>query len=221
VAYTDSLSGAAGEFDWLAFIDADEFIVLRENRDLRGFLARFGDAGSVSLPWHSFGHNGFFDDPPGLVTASLTRRMREPGRMAKSITRTRAIQCIESAHYSDLKPGYRRLDPNGRQWTDALYPGKTDVAHVNHYAARSFHRWLSKADRGDVAYDAPDLRPDDRWKADRAGWLRQFVEVVAKDQNEYVDEFILSFERPILDHLRRIGAHRLPVTGLQRRRLSS
>src|SRR5438309_468214 len=131
-AYTDALSGIAGSFEWVAFIDGDEYIVLRKHADLHAFLAEFSQVGAVSLQWHGFGHNGFYADPPGLVTSSLTRRRREPGRLAKSITRVAAIRRIRSAHYCDLKRGFRWVDPNGRQFEDALYPGKTDVAHINH-----------------------------------------------------------------------------------------
>jgi hypothetical protein len=207
-AYTHAVRGIAGRFDWVAFIDGDEFIVLRQDPDVHTFLSRFSDAGAVSLHWHSFGHSGYYDDPPGLVTASLTRRMREPGRMAKSITQVSAIRDIPSAHYCNLQAGFRRVDPNGRPFADALYHGKTEVAHVNHYMARSFQRWLRKADRGDVAYTPNELPPQDRWKADRDQCLRRFVEIVAKTHNEHVDESMLVFQGSIMDYLARIGATR-------------
>ena len=45
--------------DWIAFIDADEFIVLREHDRIGDFLARFDDSiGGVCLHWRIFGSSG-------------------------------------------------------------------------------------------------------------------------------------------------------------------
>ena len=77
-AYTHCLENGAGRYDWVAFIDCDEFIALEEHRDLKAFLAEFEGHDSIALNWHVFGHNGYYDDPPGLVIECLTRRMKEP-----------------------------------------------------------------------------------------------------------------------------------------------
>lgn len=206
-AYAHAVAGVASRYEWVAFIDVDEFIVLRKQPDLPSFLRRFGDCGAISLQWHSFGHNGFYRDPPGLVTASLTRRARTPGRMGKSITRTVAIADIPSAHYCELKRGYRRVDPS-RQVMRGSRLANTEVAHINHYMTRSFERWMHRVERGNVAYDVSELPPHDLWQATEEGWLRQFVEVVAKDRNEYVDTFMLKYEPAILEHLHAVGARR-------------
>jgi hypothetical protein len=207
-AYTHAVAGPASAYNWVAFIDGDEFIALRQHADLRSFLAGFADFGAISLQWHYFGHNGFFRDPPGLVTASLTRRAVSPGRMYKSVTRTAAIRNIPSAHHCHLKRGYQRGDPSQNVLRAASDSAKTEVAHINHYMARSFERWMRDAARGDVAYCVDDLPPDDRWKATEQGRLRQFVEVVAKDKNEHVDTFMLKYEPAILEHLRRLRVRR-------------
>jgi hypothetical protein len=198
--YTQALKRVAG-YRWVAFLDVDEFIVLREHESLAAFLSTFGDVGSVRLNWHVFGHNGYYEDPSGLITSALTRRMAAPRAMTKAISRPEAVAAITSAHFCRLKRGWRTVDANGRVYADALYPGKTDVAHVNHYQCRSFLSWMGRVERGDVSVDPSDIPPEHAWRLDAHLCLRQFVETVAKDKNELVDEHMRRFEGPILEYL--------------------
>ena len=55
------------KYDWITFIDGDEFIILNEDTSLKAFLADFQGYDSVVLNWHVFGHNGHYDNPSGLV----------------------------------------------------------------------------------------------------------------------------------------------------------
>ncbi len=155
----------------------------------------------MRLNWHVFGHNGHFEDPEGLVTASLTRRMAAPSPRTKAISRIDAVSSIDSAHFCRLKPGWRTVDANGRTYSEVLYPGRTDRAHVNHYQCRSFLTWMDRVRRGDVSFDRSNVPADHRWRLDEHLCLRQFVETVARNKNELVDDYMLRFERPILSRL--------------------
>jgi len=193
-AYWHAFEHYATAYEWMAVIDGDEFIVLREHQDLKVFLNSFPEASAVSLHWHVFGHNGFFDDPPGLITASLTRRMLAPSRNIKTITRTASIRGIISAHYCLLKNG-AWVDPNHRMFREDIYPGKTDVAHINHYQCRSFTRWMNRVTRGVPGIDeAPIVDKANLWRLDPELCLRQFVTTVARNKNEYVDEYMLKYK---------------------------
>jgi len=199
--YTHALAGKAASYTWVTFLDPDEFIVLRKHDTLPDFLSSFENVGSVRLNWHVFGHNGYYEDPQGLVTAALTRRMAAPSPRTKAISRTEAVSSIDSAHYCRLKRGWRTVDANGRPYAEALYPGKTERAHINHYQCRSFLTWMGRVTRGDVSFDRSTVPADDRWRLDEHLCLRQFVETVARDKNELVDDYMLRFETPILTHL--------------------
>lgn len=195
--YTHALQAARSAYEWVTFIDVDEFIVLRHHASLAEFLPLFEKFGSIRLQWHVFGHNGFYEDPPGLVTAALTRRMAAPSPRTKTITRIDAIASITSAHFCRLKWLWRSADANGQTFGDAIYPGKTHRAHINHYQCRSFTSWMGRVQRGDVSFDPSNVPPEHAWRLDKDLCLRQFVETVAKDKNELVDEFMLRFEGPI------------------------
>jgi hypothetical protein len=203
--YTHALAQVRTNYTWVAFLDVDEFIVLHEHESLAAFLSSFGSAGSVRLNWHVFGHNGHYEDPDGLITAALTRRMATPSPRTKAISRTQAVDIITSAHSCRLKRDWVTVDANGRVYTDALYPGKTEVAHVNHYQCRSFLSWMGRVMRGDVSFDRSTVPPEHAWRLDEHLCLRWFVETIAKDRNELVDDHMLRFERPIIEFLEARG----------------
>jgi hypothetical protein len=203
-AYLDSLDRIRSRFRWVAFLDGDEFIVLRRHGDLARFLPRDPSVGAVQLQWHLFGHNGHLEDPPGLVTSALIRRCADPNPKCKSISRIDAIRDIWTPHFCELQEGFRRIDANGKAYSDQIYPGMTEVAHINHYRCRSFRRWMSRARRGD-AMGARHLDEVDSWRLEEPTLLRHFVEVVATYYNEVVDEHLVAFAPSILATMGEMG----------------
>lgn len=192
-AYEHALIHYISEYEWAAFIDGDEFIVLPAwNDNIYTFLEEFEHATAISLNWHVFGHNGYFEDPEGLVTSSLIRRMGQPSSNIKSITRTESISKIDSAHFCRLKFG-RRVDANHKRYNEIMYEGRTDRAFVNHYQCRSFTHWMSRLERGDVSF-SNSVSSENKWRYDKKLLLKKFVEIIALDKNEHIDEYMLKFQ---------------------------
>ena len=69
--------GAAREFrdafDWIGFLDADEFLHLRHQADLPSFLSRFPDAAAVAFSWCIYGSNGHLLKPAATTVEAFTR----------------------------------------------------------------------------------------------------------------------------------------------------
>lgn len=196
-AYWNAAENFIMPYKWVTFLDGDEFIVLREHENIQDFLVEFKDEPAILLNWHVFGHNGFYDDPQGLITAQLTRRMLQPNRNVKTITRCDAIESISSSHLCRLKYG-KPVDANKKPFIDELYPGKTARAHINHYQCRSFVRWMKRVERGtpSMSDDLPTA-PEDFWRVSEEACLRQFVTTVALNKNEYVDEYMLKYKEAL------------------------
>lgn len=215
-AYTDSLARIREE--WVAFIDGDEFIVLREHISVVDFVQRFSRTDMILLDWHLFGPNGHHDNPPGLVTRALTRRQRMPARMTKSITRVDAIGRINTPHLCRLKRWRlwaRTVDANGRDYRPEPYPGKTDVAHINHYLCRSYVSWMARLERGAGSFARPVTHEKHVWRFDRTLLEAKFHRIVAT-MHEVEDTWMLRFGDRIerhLDALPGLRAARAPVEG--------
>lgn len=196
-AYIHAVHHYTYQYDWVIFLDGDEFIILRKHKSVHEFLAEFDrNCSAVSLNWHEFGHNGFYEDPPGLITASLTRRKFKPNKLGKTFNRSDAIADILSPHRCVLKYGWW-LDANHRPFNSLLYEGLTDMANINHYLCRSFLNWMNRIIRGDVNFKNEQIPQEHLWRLAEESCLRKFVTTVALDRNEFVDEYMLKFKEDI------------------------
>lgn len=188
-AYQNALHHHLADYQWVAFIDIDEFIVLEKNENLGAFLVSYENTSAVSLHWRRFGHNGHYEDPKGLITSELTRRKLSPcTNRSKCITKCNAIDNIKSVHHCELKPGCSSATAN--------------TAHINHYMCRSFVRWMNRPSRGDAC--DPRLKPDNTWKYTKEGCLQKFVTNVTLDWNEHVDKEMLKYKPQLEEAIRKI-----------------
>jgi hypothetical protein len=190
-AYTHALTHHLKGYSWVAYLDVDEFMVFNQHPGVREFLAETGRPGTsaISLHWKKFGHSGFFDPPPRLITSSLLRRQRQTNRQCKTISKCSDISSIKSAHHCVMRRG-RRVGADGNEWNNNPGAKVTDVACIHHYQCRSFTLWMRRSDFGPVAEDVRD-QPDQNWSCTPEGCLRQFVKTVAVDFNECQDNTML------------------------------
>jgi hypothetical protein len=79
LAYAHASANFGGAFRWLAFIDADEFLVPVQSDGVDQALAHLGpEVWNVSLPWHMFGRCGHTTPPHGGVVRNYLLRAAEP-----------------------------------------------------------------------------------------------------------------------------------------------
>ena len=199
-AYEHSIMTFGDGYKWVTFIDGDEFIVLEKHDHLSEFLATFTDAGRIFLNWYVFGHNGYYDDPPGLITSLLTRRMKNPSIRYKSITRINLIEAILSVHRCEVPRGTYTVDANNTPF-NADVPNQAPIAHINHYQCRSFLNWMGRVARGNT--HTGEL--DEQWKNDYDQCLKKFVGTVAVDRNEFIDIYMLKYKDYLTTELSRLG----------------
>jgi glycosyltransferase involved in cell wall biosynthesis len=143
----------AGEFDWVAFFDADEFLLLDDGLDLKTLLNARPEA-AIAIPWAIFGSGGHKDQPAGLTIENYTSRSGEkffPNRHIKSIIRPDRMLRSRTPHAFDMEGVYADLFGNPVDWAvlgllaaDPVYRG----ARLNHYFTRSWADWQQKLARG-------------------------------------------------------------------------
>lgn len=167
LAYQAACAAYHLEFDWIAFLDSDEFLILPGGEAVNPFLARFDGWSAVALNWAVFGANGHDSMPDGLVVEHFTRRAAPdffPARHVKSIIRPKLALGCPNPHYfamrEDIDGHY--CDARGQYmlWVRApeapggvlrgLSRSEPDyrLAHVNHYFTRSASHWRAKLQRG-------------------------------------------------------------------------
>lgn len=164
-AYSKILSICSSDIDFLAFIDADEFLMpLDSGLSIKEFVEqRFTDesVSAIALNWANFGSNNQMFAEEKLVTERFTRRAPQRfnvHRNFKSIVRPRQVQHFLNPHFAELRSG-RYIDALGRDLVlhpkhgngvsaEILWQG----ARVNHYAVKSLEEFLlGKHLRGSAA----------------------------------------------------------------------
>jgi hypothetical protein len=152
--YNGLLDLLRDKYDWVAFFDCDEFLVLKQHKTIQEFLR--GRMESVGINWVLFGDNGLTEDDGSYgVLDRFTRCQSVPNQHVKCI-----VKCdpdIEMASPHNPNKSWRGSD--GELHDYAFCPnGNTDEAQLNHYFSKTIHEYKSKQARGgpDGFYTRPD-----------------------------------------------------------------
>jgi len=167
LAYEAACEAYKLEFDWIAFLDSDEFLITPEDDSVAALLSRVEDWSAVALNWAVYGSNGHDEAPPGLVLENFTRRADEsffPARHVKSIVRPQLARNCPNPHFFNMigSADRRYCDAHGNPmlWMTApeapggvlrgLSRAQPDYTapRINHYFTRSRAHWLAKVNRG-------------------------------------------------------------------------
>jgi hypothetical protein len=196
LAYAHAASNFGGSFRWMAFIDADEFLIPKRAESIPAALAHLEGARNLSLPWHMFGRSGHAEPPEGGVLANYLRRAADPMSEARGV---RAFKCVvDPCHLTGLRVHSMETDGKGRTVNDrgleveererekpAFY--SADHLQLNHYYTRSEAELAAKIGRG------PNLQ------AKSPEYERKVRRTVANIEADEVED------RSALDFLARIG----------------
>ncbi len=168
LAYAHAVSNFGGAFRWMAFIDADEFLVPKRAADLDGALAHLAGERNLSLPWHMFGHSGHRAPPPGGLVRNYVLRAADPMSDVRGVRQFKCI--VDPCHVTEVGVHsfatdglYRTANDRGegtpleRRRLPGFY--SADHLQLNHYYARSEAELEAKVGRGpNLASKAPEYR---------------------------------------------------------------
>lgn len=153
-AYNHFLHATTAE--WCAFIDVDEFIVLRRHTTIHEFVAEHCRDGAVCLNWYLFGSSGHLAYSPKPVLQRFQMRQEAVNPHVKSIVRCRDAEVMLDPHVPIMRRG-PRVDTSGRPVNGPLHPGgPSDVAVIHHYFTKSRGEYEAKVRRGRA--DIPERR---------------------------------------------------------------
>jgi FkbM family methyltransferase len=151
--YRRALRDYGEEFDWLAFFDADEFLHLIQDSDVKRFLARFPEADAVAINWCNYGSSFHIVKPDAPVFEAFTwhgGRHQHVNRHVKSIVRPAKVGTQwHNVHCFDV-PAERYALSNGQSpiWheTRGIIAGDPDwdVAKLIHYQCRSMEHFVER-----------------------------------------------------------------------------
>ena len=150
--------------DWIAYFDADEFLVLHRDATVGDFLARFdGDVSAIAVNWIVFGSGGQQAYRPLPVVERFTDALpsgAKESRTVKALGRRERLSGT-GIHRVAVAEG-RYVTPSGR---DAVFDGLTAtvapevaVAALHHYAVKSRQEFEEKRARGHANSQFPERK---------------------------------------------------------------
>ena len=159
-SYNNFIQTYHNEYDWAAFFDVDEFLVLKKHADIKEFVSDYSKYNSIGINWVLFGDNELSFDGNYSVLSRFTKRQFAVNEHVKSIVKMNPM--IE---YQIHQPkNCEVVDPNFNIFTGPFNQmGHDNIAQINHYFCKTWDEWQNKKNRGraDVPFgNDAHFRPD-------------------------------------------------------------
>ena len=167
-AYSHALAHFGDNFEWILFIDSDEFFIDRNNiQEKLSFLDQFNaNVNQILLNWVTFGSSGHKKFQDGLVIENfLYRAPPDAGinKHTKAFVRPGEVLSCNHPHFFTVKGRSVDIFGNDIIWSGTLgsgiIAGLPDYSgpRIHHYWTRSEAHWLLKDARGRPDADRPPL----------------------------------------------------------------
>ena len=146
-SYNHWLAKHKKNYDYAAFIDCDEFIVLKKHNNIVDFLEQFKNSHGICINWMMFGSLGQekIGENKNSLLKRFTYRDQNPDKCIKTILNTKPHASFAHPHHSSL-PTY---DTNGKLVRGPFNPnGPVDYIQLNHYHHKSYEEWENRIKRG-------------------------------------------------------------------------
>ncbi|MFT9358711.1 MAG: glycosyltransferase family 2 protein [Liquorilactobacillus nagelii] len=156
-AYNDALTRFGNLSQYMAFVDADEFIYLKNRTDnLPRFLDQYflkKNVGGLAINWQIFGSSNLVEKPAGLVTDNFVYRAHDDFKknhhIKSVVDPSKTVGFIGDPHSLTCLPGYVAVDENGDPVIGPFTKKvNTKIIRINHYFTKSKDEFLQKKARG-------------------------------------------------------------------------
>jgi hypothetical protein len=153
VAFREALARFGAKFDWMGFLDGDEYLHLPQDRSVKSFLTHCAAVNGLGFSWCSYGNNGHILKPRIPPVEAFTRHAAIwPGyNVIKSFVRPGKLgQQWFDTHRLDVEEPY--VDPAGYHldWTEhgcVANPMDWSQAKIMQYSGRSMEHLIDRVRR--------------------------------------------------------------------------
>jgi len=166
-AFNDACQALVGRYDWVAFLDADEFLFDPQWRSLPNWLDGLeDDVGAVAVNQRVFGSAGRIEiDDEDLVIRRFTKRAKldYPEHFwVKTIARPECVATFQFSHTAHLRDGRYIMTDGSQRQVAGNHPAQAAIVAVHgpvlhHYILKSWNEYQRKRQRGAVS-DSGDMK---------------------------------------------------------------
>jgi hypothetical protein len=144
-AYNHFIENFNDTYQWAAFFDVDEFLVLKKHHSIKEFILAYGSYPTIGINWVLFGDNNLknIENNEYSLIKRFTKRQIKINQHIKVITKLNNIKMF--VHNTDSYC----IDTNKNIINGPYNPNGTDeVAQLNHYFVKTKEEFISKINRG-------------------------------------------------------------------------
>ena len=132
-------------YEWAAFFDCDEFLVLKKHNNVKDFISDYSGYPSIAINWILFGDNNLDFTPNNTsVLKRFTKRKLSSDFHIKVITKLNK-DLKHYIHYVSepwVDTNYLLVSNN-----PINYSGDNNIAQLNHYFTKTYKEWTHKRSR--------------------------------------------------------------------------
>lgn len=141
-----------GNYSWMLYLDADEFLNLNRTNNIKSLLSFFKEADSVGVNWLMFGTSGHDEQPKGLITENFIRSELRLNSHVKTFVRPSAAVRANNPHFFIMVNPSRCYSVNGTKmrmgpFNNQPLPFIKSIAYVAHYYTQSQSEHLRRKNR--------------------------------------------------------------------------
>jgi len=158
LAVYNSFLDTDNEYDWVAFFDCDEFLILKKHNNVKEFIEEYGNHPVLSFNWYMFGSCGLETRTSNSLIKMFQNRNKNPDQHVKVMVKRDSNNRLQLPHncYGSA------MDTNGNKFLGPFNPnGPMNVAYLNHYHNKTREDWMLRCKRGRVDCDV--LHDQNRW----------------------------------------------------------
>lgn len=174
-SYNDCVENYRDKTEWLAIIDADEFIVPTQKNSIPEFWKDYQYSCGVGINWICFDSNNHKIKPQGGVLENYTRvhydEQFPTNHHIKSIVRPNMVTVISNPHFAIYAGGRYAVTEKYEQISEAVNHSKfplaildkvsVDKIRINHYFSKSEEEYIAKIYRGMADHKKEEKREFD------------------------------------------------------------
>jgi hypothetical protein len=144
-AEEDCILRALNRFEWVGFLDVDEFLVLRDGSSIGDFLSRFPGRPAVGFHWIFYGSSGHKFPQCGPVIRTHTRRNTKFNRHIKVFVRPGQVTHCRNPHSWQYKGlGHAVSEAGAPAYGSFLMQADVRDGWIGHFHCKSEEEYLAK-----------------------------------------------------------------------------
>lgn len=131
-----------GNYSWMLYLDADEFLNLNKFTNIKDFLNIFKEADAIGINWLMYGTSDHKNQPKGLITENFIRSELRLNPHVKSFVRPSVAVKVVNPHYYIISNSRRYYSGNGTRmkmcpFNNQPLPFIKAYAYIAHYYTQS------------------------------------------------------------------------------------